>query len=72
VADLVVEGEDLVLHLSRAEKLEAVHGNLRAPRSAVRSVEVVENAHEPADHGFKQGERIPGYSEAGLSPRRIY
>jgi hypothetical protein len=63
MAELVVEGDELVLHLSRTEKLESVHGDLRAPRSAVRSVEVLEDAHEPADHGFKVGERLPGYSE---------
>ena len=66
MAELVVEGDELVLHLGRAEKLEAVHGDLRAPRSAVRSVEVLEDAHEPADHGLKVGERLPGYSEVAV------
>ncbi len=66
MADLVVEGDELVLHLGRAEKLEAVHGDLRAPRSAIRSIEVLEDAHEPADHGFKLGERLPGYSEVAV------
>lgn len=63
MAELAVEGDELVLRLSRVEKLEAVRGDLRAPRSAVRSVEVLEDAHEPADHGFKVGERLPGHSE---------
>jgi hypothetical protein len=63
MAELVVEGDELVLHLSGTEKLEAVHGDLRAPRAAVRLVEVLEDAHEPVDHGFKEGERVPGYSE---------
>ncbi len=66
MAELRVEGDELVLHLSGIEKLEAVHGDLRAPRSAVRSVEVLENAHEPADHGFKVGERLPGHSEVAV------
>lgn len=66
MAELSVEGDELVLHLSRGEKLEAVHGDLRAPRSAVRSVEVLEDAHEPADHGLKVGERLPGYSEVAV------
>lgn len=66
MAELVVEGDELVLHLGKVEKLEAVHGDLRAPRSSVRSVEVLENAHEPADHGWKVGERIPGYSEVAV------
>lgn len=63
MAELLVEGDELVLHLSGTEKLEAVHGDLRAPRSTVRSVDVLSDAHEPADHGFKVGERLPGYSE---------
>lgn len=63
MAELEVQGDELVLHLSGAEKLESVHGDLRAPRSAVSSVEILEDAHEPADHGFKVGERLPGYSE---------
>lgn len=66
MAELVVEGDELVLHLTGIEKMEAVHGDLRAPRSAIRSVEVLEDAHEPADHGFKQGERLPGYSEVAI------
>lgn len=66
MAEVVVEGEEIVLHLSRTEKLEAVHGDLRAPRSAVRSVEILDDAHEPADHGFKVGERLPGHSEVAI------
>jgi hypothetical protein len=63
MAELRIEGTELVLHLSGTEKLEAVHGDLRAPLAAVRSVEVLDDAHEPADHGFKVGERLPGVSE---------
>ncbi|NNN13528.1 MAG: hypothetical protein HKL81_07280 [Acidimicrobiaceae bacterium] len=63
MAELRIEGADLVLHLSRLEELEAVHGDLRVPLSSVRFVEVLEDAHEPADQGFKVGERLPGYSE---------
>lgn len=66
MAEVVVDGDELVLRLSRAEKFEAVHGDLRAPRSAVRSVEVLEDAHEPADHGLKEGERLPGHSEVAV------
>lgn len=66
MAELLVEGEELVLHLSGAEKLESVHGDLRAPRSAVRSVEVLDDAHEQADRGFKVGERLTGYSEVAV------
>lgn len=63
MAELQIDGDELVLHLTRIEEIEAVHGDLRAPLSAVRGVEVLEDAHEPADHGFKVGERLPGVSE---------
>jgi hypothetical protein len=63
VAELLVDGDDLVLRLTRLERLEAVHGDLRAPLVSVRSIEVLEDAHEPADHGLKVGERLPGVSE---------
>lgn len=66
MADLVVEGDELVLHLSGVEKLESVHGDLRAPRSSVSSIEILDNAHGPADHGWKEGERLPGYSEVAV------
>lgn len=66
MAELAIEGDELVLHLTATEKLQAVHGDLRAPRAAVRAVEVLEDAHEPADHGFKVGERLPGYSEVAV------
>jgi hypothetical protein len=63
MAELRVDGSDLVLHLSGGEKAEAVHGDLRVPLSAITSVEILEDAHEPADHGFKVGARIPGMTE---------
>ena len=66
MAELNIDGDELVLHLTGLEKVEAVHGDLRAPLSSVRSVEVLENAHEPADHGFKVGERLPGVSEVAV------
>lgn len=66
MAELLVEGDELVLHLSRGEKLEAVHGDLRAPLSSVGSVEVLEDAHAPVDRGFRVGERIPGRSEVAV------
>lgn len=66
MAELKIEGEELVLRLTRIEKVESVHGDLRAPVSAVRSIDVLEDAHEPADHGFKMGERLPGVSEVAV------
>jgi hypothetical protein len=64
VAELQIEGDELVLHASRGEKLEAVHSDLRAPLAAIRSIGVLNDTHEPADHGFEVGERLPCISEA--------
>lgn len=36
-------GEEVVVHLSPAEKLGAVHGDVRVPRKAVREVRVVQD-----------------------------
>jgi hypothetical protein len=57
-----------VLHLSGAEKVESVHGDLRAPLSAVRGVEVLDNAHRAAGFraGVKIGTRIRGVVEVGI------
>lgn len=64
MAELEVEGTDLVLHLTTAEKLEALHSDLKVPLTAVRGVEVLDDAHGPADSfGFKTGTRIPGVVE---------
>jgi hypothetical protein len=63
MAELLVDGDDLVLRLTRLEELESVHDDLRAPLASMRSIEVLEDAHGPADHGFKVGERLPGVSE---------
>ena len=68
MADLRIDGNQLVLHLSAAEKLEGVHGDLRAPLSAVRAVEVLDDAHGPVGvhAGIKIGTRIPGVVEVGV------
>ena len=67
MAELRIEGGTLVLHLSAAEKLEGVHGDLHAPLSAVRGVDVLDDAHSPVGigSGFKIGTRIPGAVEVG-------
>jgi hypothetical protein len=66
VAELQIEGDELVLQLSFGERAVSLHGDLRAPLSAVRSVQVLDDAHEPADHGWRIGERLPGVVEVGL------
>jgi len=65
MAELRIEGNELALYLSAAEKVGAVHGDLRVPLSAVRRVDVLADAHGPADHGIKLGTRIPGRTEVG-------
>ncbi len=76
MAELLVDGDELVLHLSTVEELESIHGDLRAPFAAVASVQVLEDAHEPADAGFKLiGGRLPGTFEIGTfsaSGQRIF
>jgi hypothetical protein len=44
MAELTREGDELVVHLSVAEKAEALHGDIRVPMSAVRQLEVVDDA----------------------------
>jgi hypothetical protein len=62
MAELQVEGGELVLHLSGVEKAEAVRGDLRVPLSAIRGVEVIDDAHSwtGIGAGFKVGMRVPG------------
>jgi hypothetical protein len=60
VAELSRDGDDLVLTLSRPEKVASFHGDIRVPMSSVRGVEVVEDVIH-AVHGFKfPGTRWPG------------
>jgi hypothetical protein len=77
MAELRIDGNELVLHLTTAEKIEGVHGDLRAPLSAVRGIEVLDDAHEPVGvhAGVKIGTRIPGVIEVGIvqgASRRLF
>ena len=62
MAELQLESAELVLHLTGEEKAEAVHGDLRVPLSALRGVEVLDDAHAwtGIGVGFKVGMRVPG------------
>ncbi len=68
MAELKIDGDELVLHLTTAEKVVSAHRDLRAPRSAVRAVEVADGAHREAGFraGVKIGTRIPGVTEVGI------
>ena len=70
VAGLRMEGDELVLRLSTLEKAEGMHGDLRVPLASVKSVEVLDDAHAPADVGFKFGTRLPGTVEVGTFTKR--
>jgi hypothetical protein len=76
MAELRIEGGTLVLHLTAAEKVEGVHGDLRAPLSAVRGVEVLDDAHGPVGvhAGIKIGTRLPGVVEVGTiqGPKKLF
>jgi len=64
MAELVVHDNELILQLTAAEKVEGIHGDLRAPLSSVTGVEVLEHAHRAADIvGLRAGTRIPGVIE---------
>ncbi len=64
MAQLTVDADELVLTLTRTEKLESLHGDLRVPRSAVVGVDVLEDAHGAADIvGIKIGTRLAGVVE---------
>ncbi len=59
------------LRLSAVEKAEAVHGDLHVPVSAVRSIEVIDDAHGMTSirSGFKVGMRVPGRATVAVVRR---
>jgi hypothetical protein len=70
MAELAVDGAALVLRLTRAEKVEGLHGDLRVPHSSLVRVEILDDAHAAAGllAGLKVGTRLPGVIEVG----RVY
>jgi hypothetical protein len=61
VAELVIDGSDLVVHLTPLERLGALRGDVRVPLSAVRAVRVT----EPAWNELR-GIRAPGTGWPGV------
>jgi hypothetical protein len=55
VADLAVDGNELVLHLHATEKAEGFHGDIRVPLTAVDAVRAVDDAWPEL-----RGVRAPG------------
>ena len=69
MAEVTVEGDELVVRLSTVEKLEAVHGEVKVPLSSVTSVEVLDDAVH-AVHGFRVGTGVPGSVAVGTFTSR--
>jgi hypothetical protein len=64
MTEIVLTEDTLHLHLTAAEKVGAVHGDVSVPRSAVRGVEIVEDALGAA-HGLRVGLGLPGVRKLG-------
>ena len=57
MAELVVEGDELVLHMTTLEKAEGFHGDIRVPLASVRAVRTEPSAR---DQNVLRGIRAPG------------
>ena len=69
LAELIVDGDELVVRLRAVERIEAVHGEVRVPLRSVRTVEVLDDA-VGAVHGFRVGTGIPGSVAIGTFTSR--
>ena len=69
MAELSVEGDELVVRLRPVEKLEAVHGEVRVPLGSVKTVEVLDDAVH-AVHGIRVGTGVPGSIAIGTFTSR--
>jgi hypothetical protein len=66
VAELTVDGTDLVLHLSAVEKAEGVHRDIRVPLSAVTALRVVDSAWDDELRGWRApGTGVPNVIAVG-------
>jgi hypothetical protein len=70
MAELRVEGRQVSVHLSLAEKIGALHKDLQFPRSAVRTVRVVDNPFGEIGGMRLPGTRVPGVMALGTWRRR--
>lgn len=69
MADLIVDADELVVRLTAVEKAEAVHGEVRVPLRAVRTVEVLDDVIK-AVHGIRVGTGVPGWVAIGTFTSR--
>jgi hypothetical protein len=65
VAQLVVEGDELVVRLTTWEKISGFHGNVRVPLSGVRRVTTPDNAWAELRGWRMAGTGIPGLVAIG-------
>jgi hypothetical protein len=75
VADLVTDNDELVVRLTRAERVESVHGDVRVPRSAVQHAEVLADPVREVGGWKLVGSRVPGVFAMGTfeaDGRRIF
>jgi hypothetical protein len=70
VAQLAVEGDELVVHLTTWEKISGFHGNVRVPLSALRSVSTPDNAWAEMRGWRMAGTGIPGLVAIGTRRHR--
>jgi hypothetical protein len=69
VADLVISSDSVTLHLSGAEKVEALRRDLTVSRSAILGVRVVSSCLDEVP-GFKLlGSDVPGELKVGMWKR---
>jgi hypothetical protein len=65
VAQLVVDGDELVVRLTTWEKVSGFHGNVRVPLAALRSVRTPDNAWAELRGWRMAGTGIPGLVAIG-------
>jgi len=70
MAQIKIEDETVVIHLSRAEKFGALRGDLHFPRSAVRAARVVDQPFAEIQGFRSPGTRVPGIMALGTWRRR--
>lgn len=65
MAELLRDGDSIILKLSAIEKVEGLHSNIRVPLSSVKSIEILEDTIH-AVHGIKfPGTAVPGVLAVG-------
>ncbi len=69
MAELIVDGDELVVGLRDWERFEAVHGEVKVPLRSVRAVAVLDDAIK-AVHGLRVGTAIPGSVAIGTFTSR--